>query len=57
MKQNTHSYSMNTATTVKECPRRASTDWQCNREHALDEHLVHKKHSDTKEYGDRYNDP
>jgi len=29
-----HSYSMNAATTVKECQRRASTGWQCNRERA-----------------------
>ena len=29
-----HSYSMNAATTVKECQRRASTCWQCNRERA-----------------------
>ena len=34
-----HSYSTNAATTVKECQRRASTGWQCNR----DEHLVHKQ--------------
>jgi len=27
-----HSYSTNAATTVKECQRRASTGWQCNRE-------------------------
>ena len=29
-----HRYSTNAATTVKECQRRASTGWQCNREHA-----------------------
>ena len=29
-----HCYSMNSATTVKECQRRASTGWQCNRERA-----------------------
>ena len=29
-----HSYSMNAATTVKECQRRASTGWQCNQERA-----------------------
>ena len=29
-----HSYTMNAVTTVKECQRRASTGWQCNRQRA-----------------------
>ena len=29
-----HSYSMNTVMTVKECQRRVSTGWQCNQERA-----------------------
>jgi len=41
----TNCYSMNAATTVKECQRQASTGWQCN--HVIgsvpDEHLVHKQ--------------